>query len=106
MAHNPEVAGSNPAPLLGKRPRDLLSRDRFLRLVTKLLVTSRLRSLGAWPRSILGAPVTMLAQAERGSCRDEVSDGAEAGILARGRRPGYRPVSLGSWAGRWLPTSR
>ena len=20
--------------------------------------------------------------------------------------PGYRPVSLGSWAGRWLPTSR
>ena len=20
--------------------------------------------------------------------------------------PGYRPVSLGSWAGRWLPASR
>jgi hypothetical protein len=31
---------------------------------------------------------------------------AEAGIVARGRQPGYRPLSAGSWAGRWLPASR
>jgi hypothetical protein len=27
-------------------------------------------------------------------------------LLARGRQPGYRPVSIGSWAGRWLPASQ
>ena len=33
--------------------------------------------------------------------------GPGAGILAPpAASPGYRPVSLGSWAGRWLPASR
>lgn len=26
--------------------------------------------------------------------------------LTAAASPGYRPVSLGSWAGRWLPASR
>jgi hypothetical protein len=44
-----------------------------------------------WPRMVLADPL-----AEPG-----------AGILAPpAASPGYRPVSVGSWAGRWLPASR
>ena len=56
LTHNPEVAGSNPAPATrpGKRPPEHRFRGCFLLLVTKLLVTSCVRSLGASPRGRTG----------------------------------------------------
>ena len=55
MAHNPEVEGSNPSPATRQNgPGSIVSRGRFLLLVTKLLVPRGVRSLGASPRVTAG----------------------------------------------------
>src|SRR5271157_1609563 len=113
MAHNPEVAGSNPAPATRQNgPGEHHFRGRFLLLVTKLLVTPTFDRCALRPGLPRGSPASSSSccASPTGHCSSAATPEArprrpfneqEATLSnQRRRRPAPRSLLCGTFAAR------